>query len=115
MDDEKMKILQMVEENKISAAEAATLLDALEGCRSQPEQPHTTRSGIHGRVIKIKVSDLDTERVRVNLCLPVGIAHIITSLIPAQELSRMEENGINVNSIMKAIESDTTEPNNIEK
>ena len=108
MDQEKLKILKMVEEKKISAEEAATLLEALEGCQGKPEQPHAAQKDIRNRVIKIKVSDLDSGRVRVNLCLPVTIAHIITSLIPDQELERMEEHGINVNSIMKAIESDAT-------
>ncbi len=108
MDQEKMKILHMVEEKKISAGEAAKLLDALEQCQAAPEEPRPARSDLQGRVLKIKVSDLDSGRARVNLCLPVGIAHIIKSLIPDQEMKRMEEQGIKINAIMAAINSNTT-------
>ncbi len=98
----------MVEEKKINAAEAAKLLDALDACQTGQEEPRAAKSGPQGHILKLKVSDLDTGRARVNLCLPVGIAHIITSLIPDQEMKRMEEQGININAIMEAISSNTT-------
>jgi hypothetical protein len=107
MDQEKMKVLQMVEEKKITAAEAAKLLDALDEYTGPREEPRVNRGALKGQLLKVKVSDLDTGRARVNLRLPVGIAHIITSLIPDQELKRMEDQGIKVNAIMEAINSNT--------
>ena len=108
MDQEKLRILKMVEEKKISVEEAAKLFDALEGAapKQEPRRPRSERGP--GRQLKLKVSDLDTGRVRVNLTIPVGIAHIITSLIPQQELARLEQQGFNVTTILDAIHNDST-------
>ena len=75
--------------------------------------PFTVRKRVSLRIRnfnsqKIKVNDLDTGRARVNLCLPVGIAHIIKSLIPDQEMKRMEDQGIKIHAIMEAINSNAT-------
>jgi DUF4097 and DUF4098 domain-containing protein YvlB len=107
MDLEKLKILKMIEEKKITAEEAAKLLDALGGETGRPEEPRAKQTGTSARQLKLKVSDIDTGRAKVNLCIPVGIAHILKSLIPAQELSRLEQQGIDLNSILQAINSDT--------
>jgi DUF4097 and DUF4098 domain-containing protein YvlB len=108
MDQEKLKILKMLEEKKITAEEAAKLLDALDGAKGKQEETASSRTGSMGRQLKLKVSDIDTGRVKVNLCIPVGIAHILKSLVPAQELSRLEQQGIDINSILQAVSADTT-------
>ena len=68
MKDERRKILEMVQAGKITADEAARLLDAL---RDQMEDAHKRRR--KPRWVRIRVTDMDAERVRVNLTLPVGV------------------------------------------
>lgn len=67
LEEERLRILQMVAEGKISAADAARLLEALagsgEGATEAPAQP---------RVLRIKVTDVDTNTVRVNMTLPLN-------------------------------------------
>ena len=68
MQEERRKILNMVQEGKITADEAARLLDAL---RDQLESAQQRRR--KPRWVRIRVTDADGKRVRVNLTLPVGL------------------------------------------
>ena len=69
--EERLKILQMLEEEKITAEEAATLLRALEGGRR-------TGSGAPGpgganRYLRIRVTDLASGSAKVNVTVPMGL------------------------------------------
>ncbi len=68
MHEERRKILQMVQEGKITADEAARLLDAL---RAQMENAQQRKR--RPRWVRIRVTDMEAKRVRVNLTLPVGL------------------------------------------
>ncbi len=68
MHEERHKILQMVQEGKITADEAARLLDAL---RDQMENAQQRKR--KPRWVRIRVTDMEAKRVRVNLTLPVGL------------------------------------------
>jgi len=76
--DERTKILQMVQEGKITPEEGIQLLDMLEG-QDKPEQrsanpPLNTRmAGGEGKWCRIMVSDLDTGRTKVNVRMPLGL------------------------------------------
>jgi hypothetical protein len=112
MDQEKYKILKLIEEKKLNADEAARLLDALDAAGGSAESARSTSgrsttNGRGGRILHLKVSDLTTGKVKVNLSIPVGIAHVIKSLIPPQEMERMEKSGLKFNAIMEAISGDT--------
>jgi hypothetical protein len=106
MDQERMKILKMVEERKITAEDAARLMDALEGGRPGGGETRSPAGDGLRRSLRFKVSDLESGRVKVNLCIPVGFAHILKSLIPPQEMERMEKRGLNINAILQAISGD---------
>jgi hypothetical protein len=92
VEDERMKILRMVEEGKISASEGASLLSALNGegkpAASQPlpvqeeqptEQPKVvaaveTKSASGGpRWFKVRVTDIETGRAKTSVTLPLGL------------------------------------------
>ncbi len=60
-----IEVLNMIESGKISAAEGAQLLGAL---RSKPE----TTAILKNRSLRIRVSDLQTNRQRVNINLPAS-------------------------------------------
>ena len=69
--DERLKILQMLEEGKITAEEAATLLRALEGRRSR--RPGTSGAGGEKRFLRIEVTDLKSGDRKVNVTVPIGL------------------------------------------
>ena len=77
--DERLKVLTMVQEGKITAEEAVDLLEALEESDSEnrrktPRPP--VQPGIDGRVgrwLQMRVTDTDTGKVRVNVRLPLGV------------------------------------------
>jgi len=74
--EERIKILKMVADGKITAEEAAVLLETLDEApvssgRAQAGTGPT--SGQPGRYFRVRVTDTDTGKVRVNVRLPVGV------------------------------------------
>ncbi len=72
--EERIKVLKMVADGKISAEEAAVLLETLDEApaASSKAQPGPT-PGQPGRYFRVRVTDTDTGKVRVNVRLPVGV------------------------------------------
>jgi len=69
--DERLKVLQMLEEGKISAEEAATLLRALEG--GKQARPGTGVTGRDYRYLRIQVTDLTSGAGKVNVTVPIAL------------------------------------------
>jgi hypothetical protein len=102
MDEERMRILKMIETGKISAEEGLKLMEALEANHEEkPPQPESS----FGKILNIKISDSRTSEVKVNLKVPLGIAHIIKSLIPETELHKLEERGIHLDLLFQNIDA----------
>lgn len=101
--EEKMKILKMIQEGKISVEEGAKLLEALEDSRETGET--VTRQTGQGKSVKILVTDRNSDTVKVNLKLPLGIARFMKNLIPARERMKIEDQGIDLDSIFANLES----------
>jgi hypothetical protein len=76
MSEERMQILKMLEAGQISAKEAADLLGALEKARKKQEEPAATR----GRWLRIRVTDLNSGRVKVNVNVPMGLVDVATRM-----------------------------------
>ena len=79
-DTERMRILEMLEAGKITAAEAVDLLNAL-GAGSRPTggpERHRFRGGDGpphgGRRFRVRVTDRKTGRERANVAVPLGFA-----------------------------------------
>jgi hypothetical protein len=75
--EERMRILMMIQEGKISAAEGARLIEALDDL-SQPTPPSPPPSrGYEGgkkpRYLRVLITDTDTGKARVNVRLPVSL------------------------------------------
>ncbi len=69
--EERLKILQMLEDGKITADEASTLLRALgEGKRTASAVPGP---GGEGRYLRIQVTDLVSGSAKVNVTIPMGL------------------------------------------
>ena len=75
--EERMKILKMVEEGKISAEDGAKLLAALSESR-QPPPPPFPAPGAAGeaRWFRVRVTDTRTGKAKVNVNIPVGLVNV---------------------------------------
>ncbi len=72
--EERMKILKMVEEGKISAADGAQLLAALSDSRRAPAPPAVP--GGAARWFRVRVTDLKTGKTKVNVNIPMGLVDV---------------------------------------
>jgi hypothetical protein len=72
--DERMKILKMIEDGKITAEEGAKLLAVLADSRKPPQPP--TATGSPARWFRVRVTDTTTGRTKVNVNLPMGLVNV---------------------------------------
>ncbi|MCA1899608.1 MAG: hypothetical protein LDL50_02750 [Chloroflexi bacterium] len=72
--EERMKILKMIEEGKISAEEGAKLLAALSGARKgMPMPPRPSGMGGSARWLRIRVTDVRTGRSKASVQIPLAL------------------------------------------
>lgn len=75
--DERMKVMKLVQDGKISPEEGEELISLLEGrptnAKPGPEVLHT--SGQKARWMKIRISNTDTGKVKGNIRLPIGLVN----------------------------------------
>jgi hypothetical protein len=105
--EERIKILQMVQEGKLSAEDAAQLLEALEeNARTElsgvPLPPESTALGRKPRWFRVRVTDTDTGKPRVNVRLPLSMVSI--GLKMGSRFSP-EIEGMDPTELMRIIES----------
>lgn len=72
--DERLRILRMIEEGKLSAEEAARLLDALNGDGAAPAAKDRSR--------RLRVVVTQRDAPQVNVTVPMELARIALRLIP---------------------------------
>jgi hypothetical protein len=86
--EERMRVLRMVEEGKISAEQGARLLAAMVGEQSgaarsgrrgaAPPRAHEHATSASGpRVVRLRVTDASSGKARVNLTLPMGVVEFL--------------------------------------
>lgn len=73
--EERMKILKMIEEGKITAGDGAELLRALDqdGKKSKSEPLKGTSTA---RWFRVRVTDLKTGKNKVNVNIPMGLVNV---------------------------------------
>jgi hypothetical protein len=74
--EERMKILKMVEEGKVSAEDGAKLLAALSESRKAPPPPNVPVVGGEARWFRVRVTDLHTGKTKVNVNIPMGLVQV---------------------------------------
>jgi len=106
--NEQEKILEMIENGQLTAAEAMELLNAL----NTPSAPDETNTALASNVsrtdykyLKIRVTS-ENNTVNVNVNIPIrflkivgGIAGKMTSMIPKDARAEMESKGIDITNI----------------
>lgn len=73
--EERMKILKMIEDGKITAEEGAKLLAALADSRRTPPPPSAAGTG-NARWFRVRVTDVNTGKTKVNVNLPMGLVNV---------------------------------------
>lgn len=71
--EERLKILKMVEEGKITAEEAARLLAALSQSRKPERKPIPRGPGGSTRWLRVRVTDSLTGKTKATVNLPMGL------------------------------------------
>jgi hypothetical protein len=72
--EERMKILKMIDEGKITAEEGAKLLGTLgESRKVPPRKPSLNLSASGARWLKVRVTDIVTGKAKATVNLPLGL------------------------------------------
>jgi len=102
MNEEKMKILKMLEEKKISSSEAMDLLESLS--RLEGKESRSTKSG--GRFLKIRVYESGAAEAKVNVNIPIAWSKFMAPFIEQKIGEKLREKGyeMDVEKIREALE-----------
>ncbi len=71
--EERMRILQMIHEGKVTAEEGAKLLQALGSSRRSSAPPPPARDP---RLLRVRITDLKTGKTKVNVNIPMGLVNV---------------------------------------
>ncbi len=101
--EERMKILKMIEEGKVTAEDGAKLLAAL-GEGRQASQA-SSRAATAGHWLRIRVTDIATGRSKASVQIPLGLLDAGMK-IGAHFAPEVE--GVDMSNVMEAIRSGMT-------
>ncbi len=106
--EERLRILKMVQDGKISAEEGIRLMDALnESGRSKNTktvmEPVTSRRA--GRWFRVRVTDRVTGKIKVDIRLPVNVVKAGSKL--GARFSP-EVSGLDINQVLEYVDAGTT-------
>jgi len=104
MQEEKLGILKMLEAKKITAEEAAQLLEALEHGKKSEE----VKSDKKGKILKIRVYEDDLTKPKVNINIPVSWTKLFGHFIPQNVEEKLETKGYDIGKIIDEINSGQT-------
>lgn len=103
MNEEKMKILKMLEEKKISSAEAMELLEAL--ARLEGKENRSAKSG--GRFLRIRVYENGSPEAKVNVNIPIAWSKFMAPFIEQKIGQKLRDKGyeLDTEKIREALEA----------
>ena len=96
--EERLQILKMIEDGKISAAEGAELIRALDQSKEKEQPP--LRGTSQPRWFRVRVTDTDNGRHKININIPIGLVNVGMKM-GARFTSEIE--GFNYEEIAEAI------------
>ena len=104
--EERMRILQMIQEGKITAEEGAKLLEALGKSKKPPMPPRPPHpAGRDARLLRVRITDLKTGKTKVNVNIPMGLVNVGIRL-GARFMPTSAD--VDFDEIMAAIDAGTT-------
>lgn len=112
MNEEKMRILEMLQDGKINAEETEKLLAALGEEESgqagalqlkNRERSENTNSK-EGKKRHLRIIVNEDGKEKVNMSLPLGIAKSLLNFVPQSAKDKMAEKDIDLNALTKTID-----------
>ncbi len=109
--EERLKILKMIQEGKITAEQGMKLLEALgqttrPGVQPlRPDLPPPPGASRAARWFRVRVTDMDTGRIRVNIRMPINV---VTTGVKLGARFSPEVEGLDMSQLMDAIRSGET-------
>jgi hypothetical protein len=104
--EERMKILKMIDEGKISAEEGAKLLSALSESRSRAMTGGGPNRGAgNARWLRVKVTDVASGRSKATVQIPIGL---LDAGLKIGAHFAPEVEGVDLTQIMEAVRSGVT-------
>ena len=103
--EERMKILKMIEEGKISAEEGAKLLAALNAAQRGPGGTTASRVAGAGHWLRIRVTDIASGRSKASVQIPLGL---IDAGMKIGAHFAPEVEGVDMSAVMDALRSGVT-------
>lgn len=104
MTEERLRILEMVAEGKISVEEADQLMEIMDLSdnkyhgKSQKTTPKKSKS------LKILVQEGGKEKV--NLSIPLSLAQAFTGFMPENARAKLEDKNINISELLENLENE---------
>jgi hypothetical protein len=102
MNQEKIKVLQLLEDGKINSTEAMELLNTLENSR-EDNRPIKTTSSSKDRTLRVRV---DGNKTKVNVNIPLNLVRVASQIaglgmqwIPDEAREQMKKQGIDLTKI----------------
>ena len=102
--EERMKILKMIEDGKVSAEDGAKLLAAL-SAGSQAAQGASRKASMAGRWLRVRVTDIATGRSKATVQIPLGL---IDAGMKIGAHFAPEVEGVDLSHVMEAVRSGMT-------
>jgi hypothetical protein len=103
--EERMRILKMIDEGKISAEEGAKLLSALSESRRGPNAPAVARVPGAARWLRVRVTDVASGRSKATVQIPLALLDAGMK-IGAHFAPEVE--GVDMTTILEALRSGMT-------
>ena len=103
--EERLKILKMIEEGKISVEEGAKLLSALSEGRRGSGIPSPSRPLAGPRWLRIRVTDVHTGRSKASVQIPLDL---VDAGMKIGAHFAPEVNGVDMNNVMEAVRTGLT-------
>jgi hypothetical protein len=104
--EERLRILKMIQEGKLNAEEGMQLLENLgENPAAEPVQTAPAASKVTARWFHVRVTDTTTGKIKVNVRMPINV---VSAGIKMGARFSPEVQGIDTNLLMSAIQSGQT-------
>ena len=102
MSEEKMKVLKMLEDKKITSSEAMELLDSL--ARLDNKEGRLAKSG--GKFLRIRVYENGSPEAKVNINIPIAWSKLVAPFIEQKIGEKLREKGypMDMEKIKEALE-----------
>jgi hypothetical protein len=107
--EERLKILKMIQEGKITAEEGAKLLKALTSSGQKPRRQPAIRAAGGARWLRVRVTDMATGKAKVNVNLPLKLVDAGLNIA-----AQFAPEDIDVGGLMEAV-NDAIEDNLVGK